>query len=186
LGVDIKFYKPVFENRKKYILSVGRDNGRDYSTVIQVAKKMPDTEFHLVLSERNLKGINDLPTNVKVFLDIPFSVLKGKYEEAFALLLVTHPDGFLDGSDCSGQTVLLDAFASGLPVIATQKAYLSDYGKDGIDLLLVRPYDSDQIMSSISKIDEMGISMAKNARLKVETNFSTEEMGKRLSNLFLK
>lgn len=188
LGVDTRFYQPVYEDRKNYILSVGRDNGRDYKTVIEVAKKMPDREFHLVLSKRNIEGIEDIPANVKLFFDISRIELKKKYAEAAVLLLITHKDGYGHGSDCSGQTVLLDAFASGLPVIASRKTYIADYGKDRENLLLVDFYDVSGIIKALNEITAqngvLGLKLSHNARIAAEREFSTEKMGQRLGDLF--
>lgn len=183
LGVDVDFYKPIFENRKEYILAVGRDNGRDYKSIVEASRRLPGTEFHLVLSRRNLVGVGELPSNVKVFFDLPFSDLRQKYIDAKMLLLITHPDGFQDGSDCSGQTVLLDAYASGIPVIATKKAYLSDYGLPEQDYMIVEPYDVSGIIKAIMGIEN---SIARHAYTTVTERFSTEKMGEKLSSLFNK
>lgn len=186
LGVDVNYYKPVYFDRKNYILSVGRDNGRDYKTIIDVALLLPDTEFHIVCSRRNLFGIKNIPVNVKVFYDITFSDLTLKYKEAKILLLITHSDKHLDGSDCSGQTVLLDAMASGLPVIASKKVYLQDYVIDKEDVLLTDCYSVRNILESISYLqdDQVRQKIAKSARGRIDTRFSTEKMAEGLSKVF--
>lgn len=186
LGVDISFYKPIFSGRKKYILSAGRDNGRDYKTVIDVARQMPDAEFHLVLAKRNLVGITNIPENVKLFFNLSKKEMRDKYAEAALQLLITHADGFGDGADCSGQTVLLDSFASGLPVIASRKGYIEDYAIDGEHLLLVDFYDVSVIIEAIATILKEGESerLGRNARTLVEKEFSTKRMGERLSEAF--
>ena len=187
LGVDDVFYKPNYENRKKYILSLGRDNGRDYKTVIETAKLMPEEEFHIVCSKRNLEGITDIPGNVKIFYDISYDELRKKYREAGMLLLVSHDDNFLDGSDCSGQTVLLDAMASGLPVIASRKKYLKDYTKDGQEILLVNFYDPANIKEKIDVLNgNSGLrsDISGSARNKVEKELSTENMARKLAAVF--
>jgi glycosyltransferase involved in cell wall biosynthesis len=183
LGVDVGYHRPVFSGRKPYVLSVGRDNGRDYKTVIEVARGSFDKEFHLVLSRRNLRGVARIPSNVRIFTDLPMEDLKKKYQEASCLLLITHPDGYGDGSDCSGQTVLLDALASGLPVIASRKAYLDDYVRDGEDVILVDSYDPSGIIEAMKLLPEKGEKIARNARRLAETEFSTEKMGGRLADL---
>ena len=73
LGIDATYFKPVYEDRDNFILSVGRDNGRDYKTVVEVARMMPEEKFHIVASERNLKGIKNIPNNVELFFDISFN-----------------------------------------------------------------------------------------------------------------
>ncbi len=186
LGVDVDFYGAKFDNRKDYILSVGRDNGRDYKTIVDVARQMPNQNFQLVLSKRNLEGIIDIPSNVKVFFDLSSQELREKYNEARMMLLITHKDEYSDGSDCSGQTVLLDSFACGLPVIVTNKAYLRDYGVPGTHFLMVEPYDVTGIIDAIANMQMSGNMLVHNARTKAEQEFSTKLMGKNLSNIFNK
>ena len=186
LGVDINYYQPKYEGRKDYILSAGRDNGRDYKTVIEVARLMPEKEFQIVCSRRNLKGISDTPKNVKIFYDLTFSELHKKYQEASMLLLLTHDDSFQDGADCSGQTVLLDAMANGLPLIASRKKYLEDYAEDGKDILLVPFYNPDGVIKKIKIFGDRDVRLwfAKNARNKLEKFFSTEKMAQNLAEVF--
>ncbi|MDD5032890.1 MAG: glycosyltransferase [Candidatus Pacebacteria bacterium] len=188
LGVDAAYYKPEFENRGSYILSVGRDNGRDYKTVIDTAKLMPEEEFHIVCSRRNIEEIKEFPDNVKIFYDIPIYELNRKYHEAKLLLLLTHEDNFSDGSDCSGQTVLLDAMASGLPVVASRKKYLKDYVQEGVDILSVDFYNSADVREKIKLLreDTLRRKIAVNARKKIEDFFSTREMARGLAAVFEK
>lgn len=186
MGVDIKYHKPIFEGRENFFLSVGRDNARDYRTLVEVAKKMPNEEFHFVCLPRNIAGLGEIPANIKVHINIPASELDSLYAKAKALLLITHNDSYVDGSDSSGPTVLLEAMAKGLPIIACKKAYVSDYATNGKDVLLVDFYDSDAIVRSIHAISDsaMRINMAKSARARVETAFNTKEMARGLAEVF--
>ncbi|MEK7505351.1 MAG: glycosyltransferase family 4 protein [Patescibacteria group bacterium] len=187
LGVDTQFYQPGYEGRGEYILSVGRDNGRDYKTVMEVVRKLPEREFHIVCSKRNLENIGEIPKNVKVFYDLSPSELHKKYQEAILLLLLTHQDSFLDGADCSGQTVLLDAMANGLPVIISRKKYLGDYVTDGKEAILVDCYNATQTALAINSLLEDGEGrhrLALSARKRAELEFSTEKMAEGLSGVF--
>lgn len=186
LGVDMRYYKPVYDNRKEYILSAGRDNGRDYETVVKVARHMPKQAFHLVCSRRNLSGITDIPENVHVFYDLPLAELHEKYKEAKLLLLATHNDGYDDGSDCSGQTVLLDSMASGLPVVATRKHYLADYAIEGEEVVVAESADRDSVERAIRSLDDVQLrrDMAARARARIEREFSTEKMSHALASIF--
>ncbi|MDD2753534.1 MAG: glycosyltransferase family 4 protein [Candidatus Portnoybacteria bacterium] len=188
LGVDVEYYQPQFDNRKNYILSAGRDNGRDYKTVVETAKLLPEEEFQIVCSERNLQGVKEIPDNVKIFYDLPAPELNKKYHEAKMLLLITHDDNSLGGSDCSGQTVLLDAMASGLPVIASRKKYLADYVIDGWEFLSVDFYGAADIAEKIKIFNETDFreKIAKNARIRVERQFSTRQLARGLAETFKK
>ena len=188
MGVDVAYHKPLYENRKKYILSVGRDNGRDYKTVIEVARLMPDRVFHIVCSKRNLSGITDVPENVHIFFDILSYDLYKKYQEAHALLMITHDDTYQDGSDCSGQTVLLEAMANGLPIIASRKEYITEYVKENEDALLVDFYNPAEIVEKIHLLDDALFreNLAIHARARVERDFSTKKMAENLADVFKK
>ncbi|MCR4333495.1 MAG: glycosyltransferase [Patescibacteria group bacterium] len=186
LGVDVKYYLPTYENRSAYLLSAGRDMGRDYATVIDTARRMPEREFHIVCSQRNLKGIHDVPPNVRIFIDLPFAELHKKYQEAELLLLLTHNDSFQGGADCSGQTVLLDAMANGLPVVASRKKYVEEYVTDGKEAVLVDCYDPAKARIAIESLRAVDLrkEMALRARTRVEREFSTEKMAERLATVF--
>ena len=100
------------------------------------------------------------------------------------LLLLTHDDSFQDGADCSGQTVLLDAMASGLPIIASRKKYLEDYAEDREDMLLVNFYAPEDVVYKIRNLEldpDLRHKLAENSRGKIEQKFSTEHMPKEIS-----
>ena len=183
LGVDTRFYQPNYENRQSYILSAGRDNGRDYASVIETARLMPEREFHIVCSPRNLKGIRDFPSNVKVFYDVPFAELHRKYQEASLLLLLTRTSHA--GSDCSGQTVLLDAMANGLPIVVNDQPYLADYVTDGKEAVVIQSTDPQAAKIAIESLDAVELrEIAMRARARVEKGYSTEHMARELAAVF--
>lgn len=186
LGVDIDYYHPVFVDRKNYILSVGRDNGRDYGTIIKVAEALPEEEFEIVCHPRNVAHISKFPKNVTVFYNLSPAEVSKKYLEAKLLLLTTHDDTYKDGADCSGQTVILDAMASGLPVIATRKKYLGDYVVSEKEIAVAECYDVQDICRQISflSVPEKREEMARVARKTTEHLFSTEKMAKNLALVF--
>ena len=186
LGVDVGYHMPVFTGRKKYFLSAGRDNGRDYRTIFELARLMPEEKFEVVCSARNLAGAGDIPPNVTVHVDLPHADLCVKFGEAEMLLLATHDDSHADGSDCSGQTVLLEALASGLPVIASRKKYLDDYAREGEDYCGVGFYDPHGIAAAIGRMraDGMAERVARHARKTAEDSLSTQHMARELADIF--
>lgn len=187
LGADTEFYQPVYEGRGNTILSVGGDSGRDYWTLFKAAALMPDTQFEVVCNPRNLVGIPTATSNVRVHYNLPFAELKKKYETASMIIISTHDDSYADGADCSGQTVLLDSMASGIPIIATRKAYLADYVKEGEDALIVDCYKPEQVVAAIGHLQqdkELRIRLAQSARNRAETMFSTRAMAEGLAKIF--
>ena len=185
MGSDAAYYQPKFENRKRFFLSVGRDNARDYKTLVEVAKRLPHEEFHFVCLPRNIEGLH-IPDNVRVHINIPRKEMEELYDQAKALLLITHHDSYTQGSDSSGPTVLLEAMAKGLPVIASRKGYMSDYVQDSEDALLVDFYDVDAIVGHIRTLsnEKMALQIAKSARSKIDTIFNTREMANGLARVF--
>jgi glycosyltransferase involved in cell wall biosynthesis len=188
MGVDRIYYKPKFYNRKKYFLSVGRDNARDYKTIVDVARMMPDEEFHLVCLPRNIKHIDVVPANVKIHINIPKIELEQLYLNARALLLIMHNDTYVEGSDSSGPTVLLESMAMGLPVVVSHKSYIDDYLVDREDSMIVDFYDVAGIINCIRELDDdlMRTNLAINARKKIDNIFNTDKMASELSKVFKK
>jgi glycosyltransferase involved in cell wall biosynthesis len=186
LGVDVSFYNPN-RPRGSFLLAAGRDNGRDYATVIEVARQLPERQFVIVCNKRNLVGVGTIPQNVTVHYDIPQQRMQRLLEEAFALLLIVRGDSYMDGADCSGQTVLLEAMASGCPVIATRKEYLvsGEYAVEGKEIILVPSTGVQEICSSIRALEDpkVRLTLGRAARKRAE-KLSTEQMGKELSGFF--
>ncbi len=186
LGVDAVYYKPVYFERENFILSVGRDNGRDYKTVIDVARKMPDEQFHIVCLPRNIEGIESIPSNVKIHINIPMSELQRMYRKAKLLLLIMHNDSYVDGSDTSGPTVLLEAMAIGLPIIVSRKEYLNDYVENNKSALIVDFYNVDNIIENIKKMTDINFreNIARNSREKIDIIYNTKVMAKSFADIF--
>jgi len=185
LGVDKDFWTPVNIASSGNILAVGKDNGRDYKTLFAAASQLPDEQFVVVCGKWNIEGL-DIPDNLKVIYGLPIKELKETYQSARMLLLITHNDQYTDASDCSGQTVLLDAMSSALPIIATRKQYLSDYAKDKEEVLKVNFYDAGDIVAKIKMLSDQKLAwrLAKAARSKVISCFSSRQMAENLSQIF--
>lgn len=192
LGVDINFHQYVSdEQREDFILSAGSDDGRDYKTVLKVANFFPHLKFVIVCGYRNTENINksEISNNVEIFYYISPEKLRNFYKRAKIFLLATYSDGYIKAADCSGQTVLLDAMASGLPIIATKKAYLSDYVKNNQEIIIVNPNHPDELKEKIELLltnQNLRERLAKAARKKAETNFSSEIMARKLAIYFKK
>lgn len=188
MGIDTEFHKPG-KQLGKYILAVGKDNGRDYKTFMESARKLPKEDFKVVCSPRNIEGITDIPSNVQIILGMSIRELRKEYENAKMVLIITHDDDFREGADCSGQTVLLEAMASGLPVVASRRKSLFGYIDDGVEGVFVDFYDSDAIVRAVNLLSnspQLSIKMGKAARDRAEKELSTKTMAKNLASIFSK
>lgn len=190
LGVDINFHKYVpDEKREDFILSAGSDDGRDYKKVLKIAGFYPNLKFIIICGQKNMAGIKkrDIPDNVEIMYYIPFKKLRPFYQKAKISLIVTYPDSHIQGADCSGQTVLLDSMASGLPVITNKKEYMSDYVENNKEIIII---DSNSVKRFKEKIDlllsnkDLRNRMAERARQKTEESFNTKIMAKNLAYFF--
>jgi len=189
LGVDIDFHQYVSDQKRQdFILSVGSDDGRDYQIVLKIAKLYPDLKFVIVCGQKNMAGIKgEIPDNLKILYYISPNELRELYQQARIFLMTTYPDGHSQGADCSGQTVLLDAMASGLPIIANKKAYLSDYAEGNQDILITNSNsveDFKEKMDLLLSNQDLRRQLAQSARKKVENNFSSQLMAKKLADCF--
>ena len=82
--------------------------------------------------------------------------------------------------------VLLEAMASGVPVIASALPGVRTVFQDNIQGLLAKPGDSDDLKNKIEKIlnnDEKRKQMGLKARKLVLEKYSWEEVGKKLNNI---
>lgn len=182
LGVDEAFYQPRELPTDGYVLAVGRDMARDYSTLAQAVERL-GAKTIIVASQRNLAGVK-LPSNTELRLDVPFTELRELYAGASCVVLPTRHEGYPYGADCSGQTVLLDAMASARPVVASRRATLSDYVVESETALIVPPEDPEALAAALERVlgdRELATSMGAASRAAVENRFTTRHLAARLA-----
>ncbi len=188
LGVDASYYmEDAGVAREDIILSVGRDKGRDYSTLIDAARQLPQYQFIIVCSRRNLNGISEIPSNVSIRLDMSSNELTKLYHRAVLSVLPTIPEEDVLGMDCSGQTVLLDLMACGVPVVATQRSYIKDYARSGAEIVTVPPRNAEKLKSVIDELMQSPLRRAElsaAAQARVSEEFTTVRMAQRLAGYF--
>ncbi len=182
-GVDVAYIqkkqrdiKPAEED---YILSVGKDMGRDYETLIDAVKNI-GMKVKIVAMPRNINTA-DLPKNVEFLGSVPFDELLGLYKNAKLIVIPTKSEESLDASDCSGQYVLLDSLASGKAIIASKRNSLKDYVDNMKDVFLVEPEDSDDLQTAIKflldnpeKVKEMERNTRRKSGLFTTRNFAKQ------------
>lgn len=185
LGVDERFHAAPPLPAEGHVLAVGRDLARDYRTLAHAAE-LYDAPTVLVAEERNLVGV-DLPACVSVVRGISFRRLRELYEGARCVVLPLRHEGYPLGTECGGLTALLEAMASGRPIVASRRPIVEDYVTDGETALLVPPEDAEALATDVRRVLEDGALAARlgvAARRRVEERHTTRQFARRLADTF--
>ncbi len=185
-GVDGNFFKiQDSEKEEKIILSIGRDAGRDYSTLFKVAETVSHP-WTIVASKKNISDTQIVPKNISVLYDKSILEIKDLFKKTRLVVVVSKDTDVLEGSDCSGQTVILEAMAAGCAVIATRRSWIKDYFIPEEDLILVEPNDSKALAMAIENMwnnDEKRNLIALSGQGKVTTKYTTKDFANHLEKL---
>lgn len=127
-----------------YILSAGR-TGRDYQILANAVENL-DVNVVVISDKRSVEGVR-FPSNVTVFLDVPYSQYMDILRRCRFVIL---PLKRLVKS--TGQVVFLEAMAIGKPVIATETVGTKDYIRSGIDGILVPPEDPEALKAAMETL----------------------------------
>lgn len=152
LGIDAHFFESSHSvAEENLIVSIGRDSGRDYVTLCKAVEKV-DSSVVVVAGPRNIPSDLNIPSNITVLYDQSMLQIKDLFSRARLVVVASKDEKVPDGSDCSGQTVVLDALAAGKTVIATRRAWIADYFIDGQDLVVVPPSSPDALAIAINNL----------------------------------
>lgn len=184
-GIDAGFFSiNKNDSRGDCVASVGRDSGRDYSSLFKAAE-LVGKPFTVVAARKNIQDIT-VPANVAVLYDKSLSEIRDLYSQSRLVAIASKDATIPDGSDCSGQTVILDAMAAGKAVIATARPWISDYFIPGQDIVVVRPGDPDALAKAIEDLwnnEEKRSAIARYGHGKVSEKYTTKAMASALIRL---
>lgn len=176
-GVDAYFFRPTDASREKeLIVSVGRDAGRDYATLFQAVARTGHSCI-AVASQKNIPPDMPIPASVTVLYNRGYTEIRDLYERARLVVIASNDLSVPDGSDCSGQTVILDALAAGKAVIATSRSWITDYVVPDHDLVIVPPNDTEALAHAIDSLwndEEKRKRLAESGHAKVVAHYTTK------------
>jgi len=182
-GVDVRFFQPTgVSHEKELIVSVGRDAGRDYATLFRAAERTSHA-FVVVAAQKNIPLDMPVPANVSVLYDRSYGEIRDLYERARLVVITSKDVQIPDGSDCSGQTVVLDALAAGKAVIATERPWITDYFISGQDLVVIQPNNPGALAQAIDSLwndAEKRKSLAASGHDKVAARYTTKNFAEAL------
>lgn len=120
-AVDSEFYRPSGVEKGDYVIAIGNDHRRDWSTTAEIARRLPWVPFKVVTQDPQIRKIS-FSSNVELCFNLSVAGSKSLVEGARCLLLATKPHlGF------SGTTTVMNAQLLGTPVILDEAHSLSDY-----------------------------------------------------------
>ena len=139
------YSRNIISDKIKNIIYVGhvvKSKGCD--DIIEVAKRMPDINFVMIgnLSDE-IRAIS-APYNVKFLGEIPKDEVFEEMRRADLLLFPTHAEGF--------PNVVLEAMASGLPIVTTNAGAIPDMIEDKGGII-VQIGNVDEMVAAINSLD---------------------------------
>jgi glycosyltransferase involved in cell wall biosynthesis len=183
---DCKFFRPIdaISSVPRQRMKVGAAGleWRDYPTLIDVAERMPDTDFYLAAASPWSKHKNEtdragLPPNVSVGR-LDYNALRTMYLTSDCVAVPLYETDFQ-----AGVTTILEAMACARPVITSSTTGQTDVVRDGETGAVVPPGDSraleDALRDLLAGADRRARLSAAGRRW-VESNASLEQWAENL------
>jgi glycosyltransferase involved in cell wall biosynthesis len=176
-GIDHEYFTPRPGEERDYVLSVGRDAGRDWATLFD-AVAGTEAELRVACRPSALENL-DVPRNVEVLGFVDRSRYRDLIAGSKVVVVSTHALPYP-----SGQTVTLEAMAMGRCCIVTDTPQVRAYLRDGQNSLLVPPGDVGALRAAIERaLDdrELRARLGDAARRDVERDLNAPLMWERIA-----
>lgn len=171
-GADHEYFTPTSIPERFDVLSVGVDRGRDWRTLVDAARLLPDAQVHIVTGPGRVP--QDRPDSVVVHPPVDFSTYREMLRAARVVVVPSHELAYP-----TGQSVLLEAMACGRCVVVTSSEAMSDYIADGRSNLAVPPADPAALAETLRAAlgdDARRERIGREARRTVEERFTFDRM----------
>ena len=180
LGIDAEFFTPADAlDERPLVMTVGKDLARDYAT-FAAALVGVEADGKIAALPRNLAGVV-LPRNVTGSMLDPVE-LRDHYRRASCVVISQFRDAHPVGTEHGGTTALLEAWAMGKAVVATDRATLREYIRDGEDGLIVPAEDVHAMRGAIERVlrdSDLRSRLGAAGRRRVEEDLTTRHMAAR-------
>jgi len=129
----------------RYVSAIG-GNARDYGTLIEAARLLPDIPFVIVVRPSSLEGLI-VPANVTVHVNLSLeATMNVLFESCFMVLPLNSSE-----VPC-GHVTIVAAMHLGRTMIVTASAGIADYVKDGENALTVRVASASDLVQAIARL----------------------------------
>ena len=185
-GVDTTYFAPrpdaVVDTD---VVSIGADPRRDNRLFLGLARAHPEWSCRLVLTGDAARDLGPAPPNVAVEADVPFDRVRERLASARAVVLPVR-----DNSYSGATTVLLQAMATGKPVVVTKTAAIATgyHLEDGVNCRLVSPGSLDELDAAVSAVlsdEAKAVSLGESARETVERSLTWSQYATSISRLLV-
>ncbi|URI28719.1 D-inositol-3-phosphate glycosyltransferase (fragment) [Micrococcus luteus] len=172
-GVDERFYHPSKEPRRFQVLAAGVDRGRDWQTLVEAARLLPHIRFELYTRPETVAPLA-VPSNMTVHAPVGIDEHRHNLQSSDLVVVPTH-----DLAYPTGQSVMLEAMASGACVAVTATEAMADYQDDGVSTLALPLHDPEGVASVIEMpIEDAALrrQIAESGRAAIEERFTFTRM----------
>jgi glycosyltransferase involved in cell wall biosynthesis len=128
-----------------YVSAIG-GNARDYGTLIEAARLLPDIPFALVVRPSSLDG-QIIPANVTVHVNLPLETTMSVLSESRFMVLPLNSSVV----PC-GHVTIVAAMHLGKTMIVTASAGIEDYVRDGENAIMVSVASVADLVQAITRL----------------------------------
>lgn len=147
-GVETDYFTPPeVGTQRSGIAAIGVDRGRDYHTLFR-AVAGSGIAIDLYCGERNLDGL-ELPREVNWRGTVPRKEYREVLRRSAAVVVPTHELAYP-----TGQSVALEAAASGACVVTTSTVPMLEYFEPDVTALMSPPGDSEQLRRNLLSLSD--------------------------------
>ena len=182
LGIDERYFapRPAPPRSEPYVLAVGKDLARDYSTFGEAVRRL-GVRAEIAAYPRNLEGVQ-LPSRTRARA-VPPAELRELYAAAACVVVPQRRQDYPYGSEGGGLTSILETLAMGRPLIATDRPILHDYVTHEETALLVPPEEPEPLAAAIARVledAELARRLGQAGRARVEAELTTRDFAERI------
>jgi glycosyltransferase involved in cell wall biosynthesis len=171
-GIDDEFFRPVEGRQEDFVLVVGRDRGRDWSTLFQAVQDT-DIKVKVLCRAGEVEG-QEIPANVEVLGYVDRFTYRHLLARARLVVVPNHVRAYP-----TGQSVTLESMSMGKCCVVTDTPAMRDYLADGDNALLVPPGDPEALRRSIDRAmgdDDLRQTIGEHATASIEDRFTARAM----------